>query len=274
MEVLSKEVKIGAHKLFYRTAGSGEKTIVLLHGIPTNSYLWTSVIPELAEEFTVIAPDMLGFGQSGRATRKNLTLPKQAEHILALLDALNIQSVHIVGHDLGGGVAQILAVNHPKRVSSFIVLDGVAFNNWPLAKVIALRYPTAREFESPSFFIERMLREGLFHQEILAPELLQPFLSPFNHKKGLLELQEASFALDHHQTEDLVPELEKLQIPATFLYGQYDRLLPAYWGFRLKETVPNSTFKVLPECGHFSMLDNPLLVAEEIAAHLKRTARN
>lgn len=272
MEVVEKEVKAGGHKLFYRTAGTGNQTIVLLHGIPTNSFLWMSILPELAENFTVIAPDMLGFGKSGRATREELTLPKQAEHLVALLDALDIDSAHIVGHDLGGGVAQIMAVHHPERVNSFVVLDGVAFNNWPLAKVVALRYPTALEFESPAFFIERMFREGLFHQEILAPELLNPFLTPFNHVKGLLELQEASFALDHHQTEDLVPALEQVKLPATFLYGQYDRLLPAYWGHLLKETVPGSTFKVLPECGHFSMLDNPLLVAGEIADHLKRAA--
>lgn len=274
MEVVEKEVKAGQHKLFYRTAGTGSETIVLLHGIPTNSFLWMAILPQLAEEFTVVAPDMVGFGKSGRATRENLTLPKQAEHVSNLLDELNIQSAHVVGHDLGGGVAQILSVKHPEKVKSLVVLDGVAFNNWPLAKVVALRYPTATEFESPSFFIERMFREGLFHQEILTPELLRPFLAPFDHKMGLKELQEASFALDHRQTEDIVPALEQLQIPATFLYGQYDRFLPAYWGMRLKETVSGSEFKVLAECSHFSMLDNPLLVAQEIAEHLVRAARS
>lgn len=269
MEVIEKEIQIGKHKMFYRTAGSGTDTILLMHGIPTNSFLWIHVIPKLAEQYTVIAPDMIGYGMSARSTREDLSLPMQAQHVVALLDGLGIQNkVHVVGHDLGGGVAQILAVNYPDRIGSFVVIDGVTFSNWPLPKVVALRYPPAPEFEPSLYFIEKMLREGLFNQQLLTPQLLEAFLAPFNHPTGPKELQEASFALDHHQTEDLVPKLKQLQIPATFLYGQYDRYLPAYWGLRLQETVPNSSFRILPECSHYSMIDNPLLVSQEIMNHM------
>ncbi|TWT14613.1 alpha/beta fold hydrolase [Planomicrobium sp. CPCC 101079] len=271
MHTERKEIRIGESKFFYRTAGTATETVILLHGIPTNSFIWVHVIPQLAQHYTVIAPDMLGFGQSDRATREKLTLPMQAEYIIKIMEKLGIQAAHIIGHDLGGGVAQILAVNHPEKITSFMVIDGVAFNNWPLPKVVALRYPTSLEFQSPVLFIEKMFSGGLFHLELLTPELLEPFLSPFNHPKGMLELLEASFALDHHQTEDLVPQLAQIQLPATFLYGQYDRYLPAYWGLRLQEAVPNSSFKVLPECSHFSMIDNPLLVSQEILAHLEKT---
>nr|WP_250621906.1 alpha/beta hydrolase [Bacillus subtilis] len=213
----------------------------LLHGIPTNSFLWMNVIPQLAKEYIVIAPDMLG-----------------------------IQKVNVVGHDLGGGVAQILAVQYPDRVESFVVIDDVTFSNWPLPKVVSLRYPTAPEFEPSPYFIERMIREGVFHQQMVTPEILQAFIAPFDHENGPRELQEASLALEHHQTEDVVPGLQGVRVPATFLYGQYDRHLPPYWGFKLQETVLNSTFKVLPECSHYSMLDNPLLVSQEIAAHMNQ----
>lgn len=268
MTIEQKKVTIGGHQFFYRKAGTGKQTIILLHGIPTNSFIWIHVIPKLAEKYTVIAPDMLGFGLSDRAKREKLTLPMQADYVISLMDVLGVQSAHVIGHDLGGGVAQILAINNPEKIDSFMVIDGVAFNNWPLAKVIALRHPTAIEFESPLLFIETMFRGGMFHQELLTPELLEPFLTPFDHPEGLRELQEASFALDHHQTEDLVQGLQRTQLPATFLYGQYDRYIPAYWGLRLEETVPNSTCKILPECSHFSMLDNPLLVSREITEHL------
>ncbi|MEC1652582.1 alpha/beta fold hydrolase [Bacillus vallismortis] len=79
--MLQKEIQIGEHKLFYRTAGVGSKTILLLHGIPTNSFLWMNVIPQLAKQYTVIAPDMLGYGLSGRAAKEELTLPMQAQYI-------------------------------------------------------------------------------------------------------------------------------------------------------------------------------------------------
>lgn len=270
MEIQQKVVQAGKYNMFYRSAGTGSQVILLLHGIPTNSFLWVHVIPQLAQNYTVIAPDLVGYGGSDRSTNEELTLPMQANHLISLLDTLGIQSVHVVGHDLGGGIAQILATNFPDRIDSFVVVDGVAFSNWPLPKVVALRYPTAPEFEPSLYFIEKMLREGLFHQESLTPELLNAFLQPFNHPNGPKELVEAALALNHHQTEDLVPKLQTTNKPATFLYGQYDRYLPAYWGLRLKETVPNSTFNLLPECSHYSMLDNPLLVSQEIMNHMTR----
>ncbi|MGD6967341.1 alpha/beta fold hydrolase [Rossellomorea vietnamensis] len=272
MEIQLKVARAGNYNISYRQAGEGKQTILLLHGIPTNSFLWIHVIQQLSQTYTVIAPDLVGYGASDRAGHDDLTLPMQANHVISLLDALGLDSVHVVGHDLGGGVAQILAVNFPQRIDSFIVIDGVAFSNWPLPKVVSLRFPTAPEFEPSLYFIEKMLREGLFHQQSLTPELLNAFLQPFNHPDGPKELTEASLALNHHQTEDIVPQLPKVNKPATFLYGQYDRYLPPYWGMRLKETVPNSTFKVLPECSHYSMLDNPLLVTQEIMEHMTRAS--
>ncbi|QDP41885.1 alpha/beta fold hydrolase [Radiobacillus deserti] len=264
--------KIGTHTMFYRKAGSGSQTVVLMHGIPTNSFLWIEVIPRLAERFTVIAPDMIGYGKSSRASHEELTLPKQADHVRLLLDQLGVHEAHFIGHDLGSGVTQIFATKNPERVSSFVIIDGVAFSNWPLPKVVSLRYPTAPEFEPSPLFIERMMREGLLHQEQLTPELLKAMVEPFQTPSGPSELKEASLALEHHQTEEIVPQLKELTMPATILFGQYDRYLPPYWGLRLSETIPNATFKVLPDCSHYSMIDNPMVVVEEFMLHLEKAA--
>ncbi|MZP29982.1 alpha/beta fold hydrolase [Heliobacterium undosum] len=270
MDLQEAFAPLGRHHLFYRLAGKGREALLLLHGIPTNSLLWGQTIPYLAENYLVIAPDLLGYGRSGRGPTEDLTLPQQAGYMIGLLDRLGIPRVHVVGHDLGGGIAQILAVRHPDRVASFVVADGVCFSNWPLPKVVSLRYPTAPEFEPSPAFIERMLRVGLFHQELATPELIDAFVAPYAHATGAQELQTASFALEHHQTEELVPHLANVQAPATFLWGQYDRYLPPYWGYRLNQTVPNSTFRILPECGHYSMIDNPPLFAQELLQHLQR----
>ncbi len=109
---------VGDYRLHYRQAGSAAEAIVLLHGIPTNSFLWYGVVPYLSEAYTVIVPDLLGYGSSDRAPSEQLALPKQAEHVLRLLDALGIRQAHFVGHDLGGGIVQILSVRHPERVST------------------------------------------------------------------------------------------------------------------------------------------------------------
>jgi len=75
-----------------------------------------------------------------------------------------------------------------------------------------------------------MLREGVFHPSMLTPELLKHFTLPFATPPGPEELQQASLALNHHQTEDLVPYLGKVTCQATFLWGQHDRYLVPYWG--------------------------------------------
>lgn len=262
--------EVGSYRLFYRHCGN-EPAVVLMHGIPTNSYLWLPVIPALAKHYRVIAPDLLGFGQSDRGPVEDLTLPRQAEHILALLDTLNISKAHFVGHDLGGGIAQILAVHHPQRVLSITVVDGVCFSNWPLREVVSMRWPIAQEFQPSPELVQRMIRLGVFNQELLMPEVLEAFIKPFTGLLGGPEaLQLASNALDYHQTEELVPQLSNLQMPVNILWGEHDRFIPPYWGLKLQETIPNSTLKILPGCGHYCMLDNPAMVAQELLTHLQQ----
>ncbi|PLR94697.1 alpha/beta hydrolase [Bacillus sp. T33-2] len=268
-------IQIGEYQLFCRVAGVGNETVVLMHGIPTNSFIWMPIIQQLATQCRVIAPDLLGYGLSDRVPRaeyEKLSLPHQAEYMIKLLDYFGIQKAHFVGHDLGGGIAQILAVKYPERVASFVVTDGVTFSNWPLGRVMALRYPTAPEFEPSPTYIERFLRTGTYHQELITPDLISALVAPYNHPGGAEELQTASFALEHHQTQDIVPELPNIKVKASFIWGQHDPFLPAYWGYRLNETVPNSTFTIIPQAGHFCMIDNPLLVTEELYKHMNASA--
>ncbi len=264
----------GGYRMYYRKKDANMPCIVMMHGIPTNSFLWMTVMPHLMNQATIIAPDLIGYGKSDRGPASDLTLPKQAGYIVQLLNSIGIKKAHFIGHDLGGGIAQILAVNYPQVVESIMVIDGVCLSNWPLPGVVALRYPVSPEFEPSPLFIERMIRGGVLNQQSLTLEMVRAFVEPFATPNGPAELQQASFALEHHQTEELVPSLMQLNIPVTILYGQYDRYLVPYWGLRLQEIIPNSVFRVLPNCSHFSMIDNPQLVAEEILMHLARVRQN
>ncbi|MBB6453133.1 pimeloyl-ACP methyl ester carboxylesterase [Salirhabdus euzebyi] len=249
--------------------GQSEEVVVFIHGIPTNHHLWDPIIPYLEGKYSVLTVDLIGYGYSERAPYPDLTLPKQAEYIINLLDELRIPKAHFVGHDLGGGIVQILSVFYPQRVKSMVVADGVCFANWPLPKVVSIRYPTAEEFQPSPLFIERMLREGLYYPQVLKPKVLTDLLLPFSGPNGPRDLQQASLALNHHQTEDIVPYLPNITCPTTLLWGQHDRYLPPYWGLLLHQHVPNSKFKILPNSGHYSMLDNPSLFAKELLIHLE-----
>lgn len=220
------------------------------------------------DKYIALAPDLLGYGQSSRAPVEELTLPRQAQHIVTFLDALGIERAHIVGHDLGGGIAQILAVNFPERVLSLTIADGVCFSNWPVPVVVSMRWPTAPEFEPSPLVVQKMPRLGMHNQEMLTAEIMQAFTVPFSNVENCKALQMAASALEHHQTEELVPHLSNINIPTTILWGQYDRHLPPYWGLKLSRAIPRSRLRILPNCGHFSMLDDPQLFAQELLNHL------
>ncbi|GIH16278.1 alpha/beta fold hydrolase [Rugosimonospora africana] len=268
MQWEDKSASVGDYQIHYKQAGSGAQAVVLLHGIPTNSFLWHGVIPHLSQTYTVIAPDLLGYGSSDRAPQDELALPNQAEHVVKLLDALGIQQAHFVGHDLGGGIVQILSVKHPERVLSMVAADAVCFANWPLPKVSAMLWPTAPEFEPSTTLIGQMIRGGVYNPEVVTPAVLEAFTAPFASPSGPEELTRAASALDHHQTEDIVPDLPNVSVPVTLLWGQHDPYTTPFWGQKLQESIPNATLKILPDCSHYSMLDNPELVSRELLEHL------
>ncbi|WP_019414496.1 alpha/beta fold hydrolase [Paenisporosarcina sp. TG20] len=267
-----ERVNVGKYEMNVRffNESNCDEVVVLIHGIPTNSHLWDNVIPYLKKGYAVLAVDQIGYGKSDRAPYYDLPLPKQADYILRVLDHFDIQCAHFIGHDLGGGIVQILAISRPERVKSIIVIDGVCFSNWPLPKVVSIRYPTANEFKPSPLFIERMLREGVYHPTMLTPNLIKKFTAPFNTLTGPEELTQASLALDHHQTEDLVPYLCNIKCPATLLWGQHDRYLVPYWGLLLHQAVPHSVFKIIPDASHYSMIDQPSIVSKEFLEHLAR----
>ncbi|MDB4896470.1 MAG: alpha/beta hydrolase [Firmicutes bacterium] len=271
MELQASPAPAGTYQLFYRQAGNGGPAVVLMHGNPTHSLLWEPIMPALAAQYTVIAPDLLGYGQSQLAPPEDLTLPRQAEHMLALLDSLGIQQAHFIGHDLGGGIAQILALAHPERVLSIAIIDGVCFSNWPVPLATGMRWPIAPEFE-PTAVIQEMLRIGVHNQSMLTPDLIAAMVEPYVTVKEPSALQAAAFALEHHQTEEVSPRMGSVTVPTTILWGQHDRHLPPYWGLRLHQAMPQSYFQVLPECGHFVMIDNPLMLTEQLLQHLQRAA--
>jgi 2-hydroxymuconate-semialdehyde hydrolase len=271
---LLEEVKrnVGHYRMnFCFYDGPSEEVIVLIHGIPTNSHLWDQIVPFLTRKYKVLTLDLIGYGKSDRAPFYDLTLPKQSEYILTLLDQLGISNAHFVGHDLGGGIVQIIAVTHPERVKSIVIADGVAFANWPLPKIVSIRWPIADEFVPSPLFVERILREGVYYPQVLTPEVIKEFTMPFNTPSGPEDLRQASLALNHHQTEALVPDLPNIRCSVTLLWGQHDRFLVPYWGWLLNQTVPNSLLRILPQCSHYSMLDNPSLFSRELLQHFERS---
>jgi pimeloyl-ACP methyl ester carboxylesterase len=138
--------------------GKGEP-VILLHGIPTWSFLYNEVIPLLAPHNRVIAPDFLGHGYSDKRDFFDRSLLVQTDMIILLMDHLGVERADFVGHDTGGGVALIMAIHHPERVARLVLTNVVAYDSWPIDDMIALGNPNWRN-KSPKEVAD-LLASGL-----------------------------------------------------------------------------------------------------------------
>lgn len=113
-------------QIFVRTGGSGP-ALLLLHGFPQTGAMWHRIAGELAQHFTVVIPDMRGYGRSEKPLNdaENLTYSKRAmgNDFIAVMRALGHDTFHLAGHDRGGRVAYRMALDHPAAISSLIMLD-------------------------------------------------------------------------------------------------------------------------------------------------------
>src|ERR671914_2204799 len=132
------EVELHGHRVIYRTAGSGPP-VVLIHGMVNSSRHWESVALRLADDYTVIAPDLIGHGDSA-TPRGDYSLGAHAAAIRDLLAAIGIDRATIVGHSLGGGVAMQFFWQFPERTERLVLVSsgGLGQDVSPLLRTAAL----------------------------------------------------------------------------------------------------------------------------------------
>ncbi len=118
-------VQVQRHSLHATVEGDGEPTIVLVHGTPTNRQLWRDVVPRLAPHRRVVAPDLLGFGDSDKPADVTYDLPTLAAHLGAQLDALGVGRCVLVSMDLGLLVSLHLATLRPDRIAGLVLFEGL-----------------------------------------------------------------------------------------------------------------------------------------------------
>jgi pimeloyl-ACP methyl ester carboxylesterase len=117
-------IEVNGVSLHVENHGSGTP-VLLLHGWPDSAYVWRNQIPFLtAHSFRAIAPDLRGFGRSSRPVEvADYALSKSVADMTGLLDALGVESAHVVGHDWGAAVAWVMAMSHPDRVQKLVVVS-------------------------------------------------------------------------------------------------------------------------------------------------------
>jgi pimeloyl-ACP methyl ester carboxylesterase len=268
-------VDVGGARLYYYAAGSrgGGEPIVFIHGFPTSSHLWSDVVSLVPKGHRVVVLDLLGFGRSDPPGTADLSLRAHADRVVSLLDALGINYATIVGHDIGGGIAQSLAIRHPTRVARLLLINSVAFDAWPGREVKLVRATMPLTRHLPATWILSVLRADLLRGYVVSERgshSIEQYVRPFASEAGRDTLVAHLAALDSGETKALEPRLKDIVAPTAIVWGAEDPFLPREIGQRLAEAIRGATLDVVPDIRHFTPEEAPERVAQALTSLLSR----
>jgi pimeloyl-ACP methyl ester carboxylesterase len=242
-------------ELAYTDDGDGP-VVVLIHGFPQSSFVWRDLGPLLSSRFRVIVPDMLGSGGSDKPEHTPLGIVAQAGYISELLDGLRVERYAVIGHSVGGGVAQLLALDHD-GVDAMVLMSSTAFDAWPtlLTREIQRTPPAQRVELFVQSGIRASLRVGMADPDRITPEQVMEYLRPWTGPGNVEAFFRFADAMDGRGLADREADLETLEIPVLIFWGEEDEFYPPAIAERLNAAIPTSTLGLLPGCRHFLVED-------------------
>ncbi len=273
LEFLPWETEVHGHRVIYRMAGSGPP-VVLIHGMVNSSRHWEEVALQLAQDHTVIAPDLLGHGDSA-AVRGDYSLGAHASSIRDLLAALGVERATIVGHSLGGGIAMQFFYQFPQRTERLALVSsgGLGHEVSPMLRGAAV--PGAaiglwaaahpRLLDALWALGERMQRggrgKGVYLKAVV--RALRPLEKPGARRAFLQTLRSVIDVRGQHvSARDRLYLLTRF--PTLIVWGERDNTIPLAHGREAHKAIPGSHFETLPRAAHFPHLEDPEGLADAI----------
>jgi len=261
-----KKINVNGQNIAYLREGQGS-TVLLIHGITTYSFIWQEITQVLCRKYDVIAIDLLGCGRSDKPLDIDYSLKNHSLILKEFIEILGIKKLHLVGHDVGGGIAQIMAVNYPELFWDVTIINSVAYNFWPVQPIIAMRTPIVRQLAMASLdlgALKIIVKRGMFHKEKLTMDIMESFSEPFKTKQGRKAFLHFAKSLNNRNLIEIDEDLKKLNLPFLIIRGDADVYLSAEISDKLKSTIANSKLTTISSGGHFIQLDEPELLSMEM----------
>jgi pimeloyl-ACP methyl ester carboxylesterase len=259
-------------------AARAHPAVLLLHGLPTSSYLWHDVMRDLGHDHRLVAPDLVGLGRSERPARAGYDLATQARRLWQLADQLGLAEVVLVGHDLGGAVAACMCAVQRERVAGLVLTSApVHASAWPTPPVLPLLLPGVRAAYLAALSRSPALARRVMGRALradLPPSAVDRHLAPLLEGEGPRGLLAFAGAVDMAAVEAAWRLVVAEPPPALVLWGEDDHVYSTAYGRRLATElagaawVPVGGGRLLPQ-------ERPERVAEEIdgfVAELKPVA--
>ena len=262
--------------IYYEIHGTGHP-LVLIAGLSYSHWQWHKMVPGLAEHFRVITFDNRGVGQTAKPDGP-YSAPMLAADTVGLLEALEVEQAAIMGHSMGGFVAQELALQRPDVVSDLILASThfggpghVPFTEEAMAVLADVTGDPLERFRrgldvstAPDFAAENpdVIEEWVAYR---SDNPIEP--GPYQAQLAVgLALADEEAAYAHR--------LHRIQAPTLILFGEHDKVVPPANAQLMADRLPNSTITILPDAGHFFPIETPAAAVQAVRDFLQARTGN
>jgi pimeloyl-ACP methyl ester carboxylesterase len=275
-----RAITLNGERVVYRTAGKGP-VLLLVHGMAGSAETWRHVMPALAKRFTVLAPDLLGQGQSDKP-RGDYSLGAHANTLRDLLDALGHRRVTVIGQSLGGGVAMQFAYQFPERCERLVLVDSGGLGR---EVTFYLRMLTVPGFESvfPLFCTRRLRDTGNLVATWLGgagvrstpagQEIWRSYASLADAENRRAFFRSLRDVIDF--SGQAVSALGRLyraaQLPTLIVWGAQDPFIPVRHAVAAHEAIPGSRLEIFDGVGHYPHCEAPERFVEVVVDFIAST---
>ena len=259
-------IHIPGATLFVHDVGQGSP-ILFVHGFPLDHTMWREQVAELSRDHRCIVPDLRGFGRSS-VTEGKVTMEQFADDLAALLDALAIsEPIVLCGLSMGGYIAWQFARWHSPRLKGLILCDTRAVPDSAEAAAGRLKLADDVVRLGPEVVVNAMM-----------PKLVAPGFR-VREPQWIEEIRQVMLGTNSHgiaaasrgiaERADAQPWLTTIECPALVLVGDQDVISTPAEMSEIASSLPHATFRVIPDAGHLSPLENPSPVNEAIRSFLE-----
>jgi pimeloyl-ACP methyl ester carboxylesterase len=273
-------LELHGDRIAYRDTGQGA-ALLLIHGMAGSSATWDAVIPQLAKKYRVIAPDLLGHGESAKP-RGDYSLGAFAAWLRDLLNELGVERATVIGQSLGGGIAMQFAYQH-RDYCERLVLIGSGGLGPDLSPMLRFLSAPGAEFVLPVVTPQPVLNLGnklgswLTSAGIQSPragQMWQAYCSLSDAPTRQAFLRTLRSVVDHRG--QAVSALNKLHLtadlPTLLIWGDHDRIIPVAHAYAAHDALAGSRLEVLEGVGHFPHVEVPTVVTDILEDFIASTA--
>lgn len=267
-DTFSEFVEVQGMDVHYRVEGQG-MPLLLLHGTASSLHTWDEWTRLLTRDFKIVRLDLPAFGLTGPRPDRDYRISTYVEFLDEFMDKIGIDSFHLAGNSLGGGIAFVYAANHPDKVGKLILLDPSGFPYKEQPRIFQLAqnpiFAAAIKKVTPKSLIRQNIEE-VYANDNMVTDLLVNRYYDMLIRKGNRQAFVDRTKIPYENDQDLLPSIEE---PTLIMWGAEDVWIPVANAQKFNELIPDSRVIIYDNVGHVPMEEHPLKTARDALDFLK-----